>query len=248
MSSSSTPEAPQVVILAGGLATRLRPLTHSVPKALVPIAGRPFLDYQLEWLSGQGAHHIVILLGHLGEQIVEHVGDGAAFGLQVRYHWDGGRLLGTGGALRGALALLEPAFVVLNGDTFVDFDLPRFWQAFVARDWEAGLAVCDPALLGGYANVTVDDDRVVAYEKSGLDPACRHGHLGVAAFRASAVARLPVDEPVDLGALLNASIAAHRVLAWHADQPVYDIGTPAGLARFARVVGAKASPMRAGAW
>src|SRR5882672_4551061 len=94
-----------VAILAGGLATRLHPLTEKIPKSLVPVAGKPFVVWQLECLRAQGAGRVVLCVSYLGEQIEAEVGDGSAFGLEVRYSWDGPRLLGTGGALRRALPL-----------------------------------------------------------------------------------------------------------------------------------------------
>ena len=99
-----------VAVLAGGLATRLHPITRTVPKALVEVAGRPFIDHQLALLRANGARRVVLCLGHLGEQVVRHLGDGSAHGLEVSYSHDGDRLLGTGGALRRALPLLGEAF------------------------------------------------------------------------------------------------------------------------------------------
>src|SRR5262245_36584726 len=104
-----------MAVLAGGLATRLRPITTTVPKAMVEVAGRPFIDHQLRLLSNRGARRVVLCLGHLGEHVAAHVGDGAPLGLHVDYSHDGDRLLGTGGALRRALPLLGELFWVLYG-------------------------------------------------------------------------------------------------------------------------------------
>src|SRR6478672_1679184 len=97
---------PPVAILAGGLATRLRPVTETVPKALIEVAGAPFLAHQLRLLRGYGFERVVLLVGHLGEQIRAFAGDGRDFGLQVEYVFDGPRLLGTAGALKRALPVL----------------------------------------------------------------------------------------------------------------------------------------------
>src|SRR3954463_4039756 len=105
----------QCLILAGGLGTRMRPLTETVPKAMLPVAGRPFADWQLAWLAGQGVERVVYSLGHLGELVEEHVGDGRSFGLDVRYCYERGQLLGTAGAVRAAIdaGLMDEAFFVL---------------------------------------------------------------------------------------------------------------------------------------
>jgi len=224
--------APQVVILAGGMATRLRPLTHTVPKALVRVGGRPFLEYQLDWLEAQGVCDVVVLLGHLGDQIVAFLGNGAGRNLRVRYHYDGGQLLGTGGALRGALSVLEPAFVVLNGDTFLDLDLRSFWGTFARGGYQAGLVVGPPNALAGRPNVHARGQSLAVYDATGVDPRCCLWHLGVCAFRADSVRQLRIAHPVDLGHLVDLALQFGPVLAWPCDQSAFDIGTPAGLARF----------------
>jgi len=116
-----------VAILAGGLATRLHPLTDRVPKSLLRVAGRPFLFHQLELLKNQGVDRVVLCIGHLGDQIMAAVGDGRSFGLAVAYSLDGRELLGTGGALKKALPLLGETFFVLFGDSYVPCSFaPRY--------------------------------------------------------------------------------------------------------------------------
>src|ERR1700761_6125148 len=119
-----------VAILAGGLATRLRPLTDRTPKSLLPIGGRPFIWHQLELLRRQGARRIVLCLGHLGEQVQAAVGDGRALGLDIAHSFDGPTLLGTGGAIRRALPLLEPRFLVMYGASYLPCPLGRIAASF----------------------------------------------------------------------------------------------------------------------
>src|SRR5579871_1802682 len=121
-------------LLAGGLATRLRPITETIPKAMVEVAGRPFIDHQLALLRGNGIRRVVLCLGYLGEQIERHLGDGAAHGLELQYSHDGDRLLGTGGALRRALPLLGEVFWVLYGDSYMDIDYQHVLDDFSQRD------------------------------------------------------------------------------------------------------------------
>ena len=120
---------PIIAILAGGLATRLSPLTETMPKALVPVAGEPFAFHQLRLLARNGFRHAVFLIGHMGERIVEAVGRGEAFGIDVRYVVDGPVLLGTGGALAQARPTLGDPFAVIYGDLWLDFD----YAAAIAR-------------------------------------------------------------------------------------------------------------------
>src|SRR5436190_842448 len=104
----------QCVILAGGLATRMRPLTETLPKALLPVAGTPFIDHQLGWLAAHGVTRVVLSIGYRGEMLRDHVGDGGRWGLSIRVVDEGTRLRGTAGALRLALdeGALDEGFLV----------------------------------------------------------------------------------------------------------------------------------------
>src|SRR5260221_1455348 len=115
----SCPDSFPVAILAGGLATRLRPVTDKIPKSLIEVAGKPFIARQLDYLRGQGISRVVVCIGHLGKQIQVVIGDGRAFGLTIHYSADGAIPLGTGGALKRALPLLGERFFVLYGDSYL---------------------------------------------------------------------------------------------------------------------------------
>jgi NDP-sugar pyrophosphorylase family protein len=124
---------PALALLAGGLATRLRPATITTPKSMIEVAGEPFIAHQLRLLVRQGISELVICVGHLGEQIEAYVGDGGTFGCNVRYSFDGDRLLGTGGALRKALPLLGDRFFVMYGDSYLPTPFAPIQQAFRTR-------------------------------------------------------------------------------------------------------------------
>src|SRR3990167_11349183 len=111
-----------VVILAGGLATRLHPVTHTIPKSLVEVNGEPFVAHQLRLLKRNGFNKVIMCIGHLGQNVIEFVGDGSCFGLHVSYSLDGQTLLGTAGAIKKALPLLEKYFFVLYGDSYLPCD------------------------------------------------------------------------------------------------------------------------------
>src|SRR6185437_11438665 len=108
-----------VVILAGGLATRLRPITETIPKSLVDIHGEPFIAHQLRLLKHHGITEVLLCIGYLGEQIVDKIGNGDRFGVQVSYAFDGPKLLGTAGAIKQALRQLPEYFFVLYGDSYL---------------------------------------------------------------------------------------------------------------------------------
>src|SRR5262245_48353254 len=119
-----------VAILAGGLATRLRPITENVPKAMIEINGEPFLAHQLRLLSSNGIQRVVLCVGYRGDQIQQYAGDGGRFGLHIEYSFDGPKLLGTAGAVRAALPFLGDAFHVLYGDSYLPCDYGAVEQTF----------------------------------------------------------------------------------------------------------------------
>ena len=149
-----------VVILAGGLATRLRPMTEKIPKALVEVAGRPFLEHQIALLKRNAIAEVILCVGYLGEMIEERYGDGDAFGVRIRYSFDGPQLLGTGGAIKKASAFLPDAFFVLYGDSY----LPVDYQAVAAAFHEAG----KPALMTVFANSDAWDTSNVWFDQGSI--------------------------------------------------------------------------------
>src|ERR1700746_2162223 len=143
-------------ILAGGLATRLRPVTEKIPKALVEVAGRPFLEHQIELLKRNSVEEVVLCVGYLGQMIEQRYGNGETVGIRIRYSYDGPKLLGTGGALKRALGLLPDAFFVLYGDAY----LPVDYQAVAATFREGD----KPALMTVFANADAWDTSNVWFD------------------------------------------------------------------------------------
>jgi len=181
---SQTVELMPAVILAGGLATRLRPLTQRIPKALIEVAGHPFLWHQLQLLKRSGIRRVVLLVGHLGESIQQRFQDGAELGISIDYCFDGPVLLGTAGAIRQALPLLPERFFVLYGDSY----LPCNYAAVEAAFRHSGL----PGLMTVYrneglydsSNVEYDGSRILRYDKGNRTPAMHHIDYGLAPFTA----------------------------------------------------------------
>ena len=165
----------KVVILAGGLATRMRPHTETLPKSLLKVSGQPFLAHQLQALSCQGIQQVVLCVGHLAEQIEEFAGDGSAFGLQVTYSKEEGPLLGTGGALRKALPLLGEAFFVLYGDSWLEIDYPAVLKAFKKSNLPALMTVFRNEGHWDTSNVELQAGKIQLYSKAQRNE--RMGHI-----------------------------------------------------------------------
>lgn len=219
-----------VAILAGGLATRLRPLTETIPKSLIEVAGRPFLATQLEQLAAQGLRRVVLCVGYLGEMIVEEFGDGSAFGVELRYSFDGPVLLGTGGALRQALPMLGETFYTLYGDSYLPVDFRRVGQAFVESGREGIMTVFRNEGLYDTSNVEFAEGRVLNYSKTSLTPEMRHIDYGLSLFKASAFRPYAPEQKVDLADIMSRLLAEGQLAGYEVFERFHEIGSHAGLA------------------
>jgi NDP-sugar pyrophosphorylase family protein len=219
----------QTAILAGGLGTRLWPVTQAVPKPMVPVAGAPYLEHQLRRLAEQSILDVVLLTGYLGEQIEEYFGDGSRLGLRLRYSREPFPL-GTGGALREARALLEDVFLVIYGDSYLPIDYTAVYRQMEQSSAQGLLVVYDNSDedTSVINNVEVDDESgvVTRYEKDSKD-VLRYVEAGVLAFRKSALDLIPADGAVSLEKEIFPQLIARRALIAHVTrQRFYDIGTP----------------------
>lgn len=218
-----------VAILAGGVATRLRPLTDTVPKSLIPIAGEPFIAHQLKLLRREGVERVVLCVGHLGEQIREFVGDGNRFGLKVDFSFDGDKLLGTGGALQRALPFLGDAFFVLYGDSYLDIAYAPVLVAFRRSGAPGLMTVFRNEGRWDKSNVLFDGARIVRYDKSTPTPDMRYIDYGLSILTPEVLAERPADSAFDLAEVYAALASAGRLAGCEVTHRFYEIGTPARL-------------------
>jgi NDP-sugar pyrophosphorylase family protein len=218
------------VILAGGRATRLGTLTRSMPKALIEVNGQPFIVHQLRLLADRGIRKIVLCVGHLGEQIVQRVGNGKDLGLTIQYAFDGPRLLGTAGAIKQALSKIDgPTFFVLYGDSYLDCDYAAVQAAFQSSDKSALMTVYRNAGRWDTSNVEFSESRILAYDKKSPTEGMQHIDYGLGVFDKNAFNNVPVQEPIDLATLYQEWIRADQLVALEIFQRFYEIGSPAGL-------------------
>ncbi len=218
-----------VAILAGGLATRLHPITETIPKALVDVAGKPFVVRQLDYLSRQGITRVVLCISYRGEQVEAVVGDGSAFGLEVHYSWDGPHLLGTGGALRQALPLLGEQFFVFYGDSYLPIDFRAVERAFLESGKPALMTVLRNENLWDKSNVLFREGRIAEYNKRAPTSAMTHIDYGLGVLSATTLRDAPAHEPFDLADVyhklsVQGSLAGHEVF-----ERFYEIGSHKGL-------------------
>ncbi len=218
-----------VVILCGGLATRLRPITETIPKSLIEVAGKPFLEHQLVALRDQGIEHVILSVGHLGEQIREKIGDGGRFGLMIQYVSDGPRLLGTGGAVRRAAALLDTPFYVLYGDSYLQVS---YREAAARLDSAGTLGLMTVYRNEGRwdtSNVVYGNGRIVRYSKRERSPDMQHIDYGLGMLKKEALESIPSDQPYDLATLYEDLVKQGQLAGLEVFQRFYEIGTTQGL-------------------
>jgi len=218
-----------VAILAGGLATRLGPLTQRVPKALLPVAGRPFIHWQLALLAQQGVTEVVLCVGHLGEQIEATVGNGSGFGMTVRYSCDGAVLLGTGGALKHALPMLGEAFFVLYGDSYLRCSFPAVQAAYEASAAAGLMTVFRNENRWETSNVLFRDGRVVQYDKRSPRPDMRHVDYGLSILSTQALQRGPAACAFDLADVYHELAMQGELAALAVNERFYEIGSLGGI-------------------
>jgi NDP-sugar pyrophosphorylase family protein len=228
-----------VAILAGGLATRLRPLTEKVPKVLLPVAGKPFLAHQLELLKNQGIRRVVICLGYLGELWEKEFGNGRRFELQLDYSFDGPKLLGTGGAIRQAIPKLGERFFVLYGDSYLTVPFAPIAQAFEKSGKSGLMTVFRNEGLYDTSNVVFRGGEIVVYDKKVRLPEMRHIDYGLSVFRASVFEKRRAGQAFDLAEVMGKLVAARDLAGFEVAERFYEIGSPAGLAELERLLGQK---------
>jgi NDP-sugar pyrophosphorylase family protein len=219
---------PPICILAGGRATRLGELGHDTPKALVEVAGAPFIDHQLQLLARHGARHVILCVGYLAERIVEHVGT-ERYGIQVNFSQDGPSPLGTLGAVRKAVPLLGPRFLVLYGDTYLRLDYGAAAAAWKLSGLPAMMTVLRNDGRWDTSNVRFEESLVTTYDKRSPDASMHWIDYGLGGFEADALDAVGPDA-TDL-AELQAELARRRSLfGFAATERFYEIGTPEALA------------------
>jgi N-acetyl-alpha-D-muramate 1-phosphate uridylyltransferase len=219
----------QIVVLAGGLATRMRPETEQTPKSMLLVQGRPFVDWQLDRFAASGARNIILCVGYLGEQIETHVKRGLDRGLTVGYSYDGAELVGTGGALRRAFARLDDEFVLTYGDSYLPFDYAAPLHDLRAHpEAVATMSVFKNRGQFGASNVALDGDWVAKYEKGAADPELDCIDYGAVALRRSALADIEEGAVWGIEALFRKLARKRQLRAFVAPERFYEVGSPEG--------------------
>jgi MurNAc alpha-1-phosphate uridylyltransferase len=226
----TVPPLPTLAVLAGGLATRMWPMTERVPKALLEVAGEPFIVHQLRIARREGIRRVVLCVGYLATEIEVVVGDGAAFGIDVVYARETDRLLGTGGALRHALSLLGDWFLVQYGDSLLDLPFAPIVAAFRASAKQGLMTVFRNEGRWDTSNVEFAAGEIHRYDKINRTAAMAHIDYGLGLLSAAALTPWPDGDRFDLAQVYQRLLAAGELAAFEVDRRFYEIGSPEGLA------------------
>jgi NDP-sugar pyrophosphorylase family protein len=218
-----------VAILAGGLATRLRPITETTPKSLVDVYGKPFINRQLAYLRDQGVSSVVLCVGYLGNMIEEVVGNGEQFGLSVRYSLDGPTLKGTGGALKQALPMLGENFFVLYGDSFLPINFLQVQHAYVQSKQQALITLLKNGDRWDKSNVIYTNGRLVEYNKFSPRQEMSYIDYGLSVMSAEVLRPYPSDRPFDIANVYQSLSLKGGLAGLEVHERFYEIGSHEGL-------------------
>jgi NDP-sugar pyrophosphorylase family protein len=224
----------QCIVLAGGLGRRMLPETETLPKCLLPVAGRPFVDWQLAWLAAEGVDHVVMSIGYRGDKIRRHLGNGSRFGLRLSYVDDGNVPLGTGGALRLVVdqELADPNFFVLYGDSYLPIRLSQVESSYFMQTAPVLMTVYRDREGLEHPNVVFDGVMVTRYQKGLENPPgeMQFVDYGISVWRRDVVdAMVPKGAQADLADLFDLLSESGQLAGLEAQERFYEIGSPKGL-------------------
>lgn len=218
-----------VVILAGGLATRLRPVTEKIPKSLIEVAGKPFAELQIELLVKHNIKKVVFCIGYLGEMIRDTLGDGKKYGIQIKYSFDGDILLGTGGSIRKALPLIGDTFFILYGDSYLDCDYQKIEESFYQSKKEGLMTVFHNRGLFDRSNIIFRDGQILQYKKGMNTEEFEYIDYGLGILRSSILKFYPENTPFDLSIVYQNLLAKGNLAGYEVPHRFYEIGSKEGL-------------------
>lgn len=227
----------QAVIMAGGLATRLRPLTNDIPKSLISIKGKPFLQYQIELLTRYGIKDIVLCVGYMGKKIENHFGNGNRFGVKIKYSYEKEKLLGTGGALKLAESFLAERFFLIWGDSYVRLNYKEMYNSHLknSNDFDVTIAIFYNIRNYDKSNIVYERGRIKKYEKNSNDE-MKYIDAGIMVINKKILARIPAGRISQIEDLLHELAKQENLKPFLIKKRYYEIGSLNGLNQFTKFV------------
>lgn len=219
----------ELVILAGGLATRMKPVTETIPKSLIEVAGKPFIQLQLELLKIKGIKKAVICAGYLGEKIEEFVKDGSRFGIEVKYSFDGERLLGTGGAVKNCLGLISENFFIMYGDSYLNTDFEIINEYYLTEKKQGLMTVLKNEGKWDKSNIEMADGKILDYDKNQKSNKLKYIDYGLGILSKDAFNDFKEKEVFDLEEVYRNLLKKNELSGFEVKERFYEIGSFSGL-------------------
>lgn len=219
----------EIAILAGGLATRLKPVTETIPKSLIEVVGKPFIYHQLKLLQSKGIRKAVICAGYLGEQIKDYVRDGVEFGMQVEYSFDGNKLLGTGGAIKNSLKFFSNNFFIIYGDSYLDAEFKVINEYFLKSNKNGLMTVLKNDGKWDKSNIKFEKGEILVYEKKVSSGKMNYIDYGLGILSKEAFKDFENKEVFDLEEVYKDLLNKKQLAGFEVQERFYEIGSFAGL-------------------
>lgn len=225
----------QIVILCGGLATRLGEISKNTPKSMIKIDGKPFLEYQIEELKKQNVTDIILCVGHLSEKIIKYFGNGEKFGVQIQYSHDGEKPLGPIGALKKAEPLIDKIFFTLYGDSYVFVNYKKIYENFQNQKELAGMIVYENFDKYDKSNIIIRDNKIIQYAGKKTWN-MKYIDYGVSIFKKKTLEIIPKNKIFTTKNLYTKLVEQKQLLAYEIDKRFYHIGNPEALSEFTKYI------------
>jgi NDP-sugar pyrophosphorylase family protein len=223
-----------VVILAGGLATHMRPLTRNMPKSMIDVNGKPFIHYQLSLLRRRGVRRVLLCVGFMGEAIKQYAGDGSQYNMELEYYFDGDTLLGTGGAIKHIGESLPEEFFVLHGDFYLDIDYKKIADTWTKSGKDALLTVFRNESKWDTSNVVFANGQIIRYSKKNKTESMHYIDWGLSIFKKKVFRPFPSNSAFDLAKVYEKLASEYRLFGYEVFYRFFEIGSPRGLADLCR--------------
>ena len=226
-----------VAILAGGLATRIRPITNAVPKSMIDINGQPFLEWQLQLLEKNNCETVVLCVSHKAQIIEDFVTNRPLSKMEIQLSWDGEKQLGTGGALAKAMEKLGSAFLVLYGDSYLPLNYEEVANHFLKSNKLGLMTVMKNELGLESSNVILENGFVSKYSKHSPEKSMEYIDFGLGAFRSDSFSHLNLNEPTDLSVIQADLATRNELVGFEVKERYYEVGSFQGIRDFQKYVG-----------
>ena len=224
---------PQAVILCGGLGTRLYPITREIPKSMVIIKGKPFLEHQIELLKKNGIYDVVLCVGHMADQIKKYFGDGSKFGIKISYGKPQDSKYDTGGVIKGAEQILAGHFFVMYGDSYLPINFTAVMRNFLLKGKKGLMTVWKNFDKYDKSNVNIKDGFVVGYDKTA---GFKYVDFGLSVLDKTVITQMPDNTKFTLNDMFKMLIEKKELAAYEVDQRFYEIGSFTGLKDFEETI------------